>query len=171
MERAGTSREYQSAALVEAGASPLEALESVSRADDSITTLVELDLHALLASGGGWEATRDLAFAHEALEGQGNVQDLVVLRGIAGLAPGLPSRAAHLLNTSGQARLDLVSQGTYLARPSSNGDGPFVRIQGGGSTVLAVPLEPMQPPFTVPSGPELVKHVFGRVCLSAWRWS
>ncbi len=61
MVEANASREHQLAALVQAGASPAQAVSAIRRADDPITTLVVLGLYSLLAHGGGWKGTLDLA--------------------------------------------------------------------------------------------------------------
>ncbi len=54
-------RETQIRALVEAGATPSQAVRAAHRDGDTVTTLHVMGLHALLPFGGGWEATRVLA--------------------------------------------------------------------------------------------------------------
>lgn len=63
MVEVNTPREHQLAALVQAGASPAQAVGAVRHEDDPITTLCVLGLYSLLAFRGGWEAARELALA------------------------------------------------------------------------------------------------------------
>lgn len=108
--------------------------------------------------------------AQELLAGQGAVTDLILLKGVPGLAPLMPLGTIHFLNASSQARSSIDFRDTYLFRPAQQQHGLFVRLLEGSEGLLVMPLEAMEAPGQLSRNESPLKKLLGKVLLSLWHW-